>query len=81
MREFISKEHLICAHWTAKKLGVAERTVRHWANTGVLPAIRLGEKLWMFRPSDIDEFKTTKADRIRPRHRARKHGGEHVLAA
>lgn len=38
----------------ARRLGIPDRTVRHWAANGKLPAFKDGKKLWAFRSSDID---------------------------
>ena len=43
-------------HQVALRLGVSERTVRWWAQTGQLPASRLGVKLWAFDQHDVVEF-------------------------
>jgi DNA-binding transcriptional MerR regulator len=37
-----------------RRTGVPERTIRHWAATGQLPAIRLGEKIWAFEPAVVE---------------------------
>jgi excisionase family DNA binding protein len=37
-----------------RRTGVSERTIRHWAATGQLPAIRLGKKIWAFEPAVIE---------------------------
>jgi excisionase family DNA binding protein len=61
-------ERLLPVHWAAKRLGVKERTVRRWAQLGVLPALKEGPKLWVFKPSDLDLFRSTAV--IRPRQRS-----------
>lgn len=40
----------------AKRTGVSERTLRHWAATGRLPAKRAGKKIWVFDPDAIKAF-------------------------
>jgi hypothetical protein len=62
-------ERLINVHWASKRLGLAARTIRKLAGTGCLPAVRIGAKIWMFRPSDVENFKRGNAALIRPRRR------------
>jgi excisionase family DNA binding protein len=66
---FVQGERLINVHWVSKRLGLATRTIRKLARNGRLQAVRLGAKLWMFRPSDVENFKQSSADLIRPRRR------------
>jgi excisionase family DNA binding protein len=66
---FVHGERLINAHWASKRLGLAARTIRKLAGTGCLPAVRVGPKIWMFRPSDVETFKRGNAALIRPRRR------------
>jgi excisionase family DNA binding protein len=40
----------------ARRLGRPERTIRHWAQTGRLPARRHGPKLWVFDEQDVALF-------------------------
>lgn len=49
----------LCVHTVATRLGVSRRTVRFWAQTGVIPAWKDGPRLWKFRAADIDEFART----------------------
>jgi excisionase family DNA binding protein len=46
---------LLVTH-VAARLGVSERTVRLWAASGLLPARRLGKKIWTFDWSDVVGF-------------------------
>jgi excisionase family DNA binding protein len=39
-----------------RRLGVPERTIRHWARTGRLPASKRGPKIWVFREVDVVAF-------------------------
>jgi excisionase family DNA binding protein len=41
----------------AKRLGVPERTVRHWARTGRIRAFRLTSKIWGFLPDDVETLR------------------------
>jgi len=40
------------AHQVARVLQVPARTIRYWAATGRLPAVRKGPKMWFF-PADV----------------------------
>jgi excisionase family DNA binding protein len=46
-------ERLLRVNNVVRRTGVPERTIRHWAATGRLPAIRLGKKIWAFKPAVI----------------------------
>ena len=48
-------DRVLLVHHVAKRLGVARRTVRWWAETGHIRAHRAGVKLWTFREADVDE--------------------------
>lgn len=37
------------------------RTIRHYAQTGVIPAIRRGRRCWMFKVLDLYDFKERRA--------------------
>ena len=63
----VQSERLICAKWVAERTGLSEREIRKLAQTGVLPAIRVGKKLWKFRAGEVERFKQVTA--IRPRCR------------
>jgi excisionase family DNA binding protein len=52
-------------HTVAKRLGVAPRTVRYWAKTGLLPASKSGVKLWAFNASDVAKFAARRPDASR----------------
>ena len=65
----VQSERLINVHWASKRLGLAPRTIRKIAGIGLLPAVRVGAKLWMFRPSDVEEFRQFHAQSIKPRRR------------
>ena len=63
----MSEEQLMDIKAVAKYLRLKESTVYAWAQTGKLPAFRLG-RLWRFRQSDLEDwlenkrFRRTKAD-------------------
>jgi excisionase family DNA binding protein len=38
----------------AKRLGLPERTVRHMAERGRIPAFKLGRRAWSFDAADVD---------------------------
>jgi len=50
-----------CGNWTthhvALFLGVPERTVRHWARTGRLPARKRGIRAWIYEPAVVLRFR------------------------
>jgi hypothetical protein len=37
------------------------RTMRHYAQTGVIPAVRQGRRCWRFRVSDLRDFNDLRA--------------------
>lgn len=49
-----SNERYLYVNNVARRLNVSERTVRYWAANGRIPAIRIGVKIWRFRPIDIE---------------------------
>ena len=49
-----SAERPLLVHHVAKRLGVPPRTVRYWAATGRIPAIKAGPKIWKFQRSDVE---------------------------
>jgi len=40
----------------ARRWNVPERTIRHWARTGRIPAVKFGRKIWRFRLADVESF-------------------------
>jgi len=75
MGNFTTVERPVSVHWAAMRLGFSERTIREWARTGFLPGQKLGvgQKLWGFLPSRLEEFK-----RITELPQPRRRGGKHV---
>ena len=53
---------LLLVHHVARLLGVPCRTVRHWAATGRLPAMRAGRRAWNFRRGDVVAFALLRHD-------------------
>ena len=47
-------KRLLRVNNVARRTGLPERTIRHWAAIGRIPARRLGQKLWVFEPNDLD---------------------------
>jgi predicted site-specific integrase-resolvase len=45
-----------------RRIGAAERTVRYWAATGRLRAVRLGKKIWVFDPDVVEAFARERRD-------------------
>jgi hypothetical protein len=54
-----SNRSLLLVHHVARRLAVSVRTVRHWAQIGKLPALRLQNtpKIWRFDPMTVEDFK------------------------
>jgi excisionase family DNA binding protein len=52
-----SSGRLLPTNVVARRLRKSERTVRWYAETGQLPAVRVGIKLWKFRDADVEAFK------------------------
>jgi len=51
-------ESRICTKKAAQMLGVAQRTVRRYVETGLLPAERVGVKLLRLKPEDVQNLIT-----------------------
>lgn len=47
---------LITTRAAADRIGVCDRTVRRWINTGVLPAYRVGPRTLRIDPGDLDQI-------------------------
>ena len=47
-------KRLLRVNNVVRRTGVPERTIRHWAATGRLRAIKLGDKIWAFEPTVIE---------------------------
>lgn len=47
---------LIDTNAVARRCAVKPRTVRVWAEKGILPARKVGLKLWRFEVRDVEEF-------------------------
>ena len=47
-------KRLLRVNNVVRRTGVPERTIRHWAATGRLQAIKLGDKIWAFEPTVIE---------------------------
>jgi predicted site-specific integrase-resolvase len=45
-----------------RRIGVPERTIRHWAVTGRLNARRIGKKIWVFDPDEVEAFARQRRD-------------------
>jgi excisionase family DNA binding protein len=62
-------------HHVVKVLGVSARMVRYWAESGKLPAIKNGPKIWCFRRQDVEhrrqEMQREADSRAAPKHRSR----------
>jgi DNA-binding transcriptional MerR regulator len=53
-----SSEYPLRVHHVVRLFGgrVSGRTIRHWANRGLLPAFRNGPRIWCFRIADVQQF-------------------------
>ncbi len=51
-----NKPSLLSCSQVARQLGVSERVVRLWAAKGLIPAIRVGQKLWRFDEHLIEAY-------------------------
>jgi excisionase family DNA binding protein len=58
----LSRVHFLRVNHVAKRLGVADRTVRHYVETGVLPAFRRGMRILVFLESDVENFRVEQDD-------------------
>ena len=52
--ESAKPKRLLRVNNVVRRTGVPERTIRHWAATGQLQAIKLGGKIWAFEPAVIE---------------------------
>jgi excisionase family DNA binding protein len=52
----LKRKRFLRVNNVVRRIGVPERTVRHWAATGRLRAVRLGKKIWGFDPDEVDTF-------------------------
>jgi excisionase family DNA binding protein len=50
----LTKPRILHANNVAKRIGVTERTVRHMAAHGRIPAFKSGRRAWSFYAADID---------------------------
>jgi hypothetical protein len=46
----------VYTHAASRITCLSMRTMRHYAQTGVIPAIRRGRRCWMFRVTDLRGF-------------------------
>jgi excisionase family DNA binding protein len=44
----------IRVHTAAKRIGRSPRTIRRYIEQGILPAMRLGQRIWLIHPADIE---------------------------
>jgi excisionase family DNA binding protein len=65
---------LLLVHHVAQRLGVPRRTVRYWAATGRIPAIKAGPKIWKFAPAEVERLALSFAI-LRRRRPIRAHAG------
>lgn len=52
-------EHMISAQQAAAALGCSDQTVRHMAEQGKIPGMRIGNR-WLFLPSVLDKWRKEK---------------------
>jgi len=48
---------LLPTNVVARRLGKSQRTIRWYAKTGRIPAVRIGTKLWKFHEVDVEAFR------------------------
>ena len=58
LRVGLRADSLLRVHHVASITGLSCRTVRHLAKTGHLHGIKIGQRTWIFRGSDVGEFLT-----------------------
>jgi DNA-binding transcriptional MerR regulator len=46
----------VYTHAASRITGLSMRTMRHYAQTGVIPAVRWGSRCWRFKTSDLLDF-------------------------
>jgi hypothetical protein len=51
----------VYTHAASRITCLSMRTMRHYAQTGVIPAIRRGRRCWMFRATDLHNFNEERA--------------------
>ena len=54
---FTGRRRILRANNVARRLGVSERTVRWYAETGQIPAFKIGRKIWFFHELDVEDFR------------------------
>jgi hypothetical protein len=55
----------VYTHAASRITCLSMRTMRHYAQTGVIPAIRRGRRCWMFRVADLHIFNEQRAFGLR----------------
>jgi excisionase family DNA binding protein len=50
----LNPDQVLRVNNVAKRLSLPERTVRHMAARGRIPAFKVGRRAWSFRASDVD---------------------------
>ncbi|MBA3915322.1 MAG: helix-turn-helix domain-containing protein [Acidobacteriales bacterium] len=63
LQQCTRKDRLLDVQTVARWLSLSPRAVRNLAKAGVLPAFRLGIKLWRFRECDVQAFLNAKGTR------------------
>jgi excisionase family DNA binding protein len=66
-------ERVLSVHTVAVRFGVSDRTVRLWAEKGLLPGFKDGPKIWRFRATDVE---AVRAQGMIWRRNTVDHGGE-----
>ena len=52
---------MLRVHIVASRLSVSPRTVRWWAKTGRLAALKQGPRIWLFLETDVEAFRIGRA--------------------
>jgi hypothetical protein len=59
--EWLSSSRYVHTYAASRITGLSMRTMRHYAQTGVIPAVRQGRRCWRFRVSDLRDFDERRA--------------------
>ncbi len=49
----VGTQLFLLVHIVSKRYGISPRTIRHWAQTGKLPAQKLGPRIWIIDPDAL----------------------------
>ena len=52
----IRRKRLLRVNNVVRRISAPERTIRYWAATGQLNAVKIGKKIWFFDPDEVEAF-------------------------